>query len=75
MPYDPAASASWFKRLGAVLDQRQGQMQLLDDYYRGNHPLLYASSKFRAAFGNMFMGFSDNWCCVVADGLEERLDV
>ena len=75
MPYDPAASASWFKRLGAVLDQRQGQMQLLDDYYRGNHPLLYASSKFRAAFGNMFMGFSDNWCGVVADALEERLDV
>jgi hypothetical protein len=27
--------ASWCKRLGAVLDQRQGQMQLLDDYYRG----------------------------------------
>jgi len=75
MPYDPAVSAKWFKQLGTILDGRQGQMQLLEDYYRGNHPLLYASSRFRAAFGNMFMGFSDNWCGIVCDALDERLDV
>lgn len=73
--YDPAISAAWFKRLGGELDRRQGQMQLLEEYYRGNHPLLYASSRFRAAFGNMFMGFSDNWCGIVVDALEERLDI
>jgi hypothetical protein len=29
-------------------------MRLPDDYYDGEHPLAFATSKFREAFGNLF---------------------
>src|SRR5574343_26201 len=71
----PHTSAWWIDRLGRVLDARARTMSRLDDYYRGRHPLLYAGTKYRAAFGNLFAGFSDNFCALVADSVEERLDV
>ena len=37
--------------------------------------MLYAGAKYRAAFGNLFAGFSDNFCGLVVDAVEERLDV
>lgn len=72
---DIDTSAWWLERLGRELDGRQARMARLDDYYRGAHPLLYASSKYRQAFGNLFSGFADNFCSLVVDAVEERLDV
>src|SRR5207253_2424941 len=47
----------------------------LGDYYRGRHPLGFASPKFRAAFGGLFGAFADNWCPIIVDAVEERLNV
>ena len=71
----PFSSPWWIERLSRELDARAAPMRRLDDYYRGRHPLLYAGSKFRAAFGNLFSGFADNFCSLVADAVDERLDV
>jgi hypothetical protein len=71
----PLSSPWWVERLGKELDARAVPMKRLDDYYRGRHPLLYAGGKFRAAFGDLFSGFSDNFCALVADAVDERLDV
>lgn len=46
-----------------------------DDYYRGQHPLRFASEEFRAYFAKRYQGFSDNWVPVVADAPVERLTV
>lgn len=72
---EPYTSPWWIDRLGKVLDGRALDMTRLDDYYRGRHPLLYSGEKFRAAFGNIFAGFSDNFTALVVDAVEERLDV
>lgn len=69
------SSGWWIDRLGRELDGRAASNRRLDDYYRGRHPMLYAGSKFRSAFGNLFSGFSDNFCGLVVDAVDERLDV
>ncbi|MGA5629805.1 phage portal protein [Streptomyces cellulosae] len=44
-------------------------------YYRGQHPLRFASSEFRKFFAQQYAGFSDNWTQVVNDSPVERLTV
>ncbi len=49
--------------------------KLYRDYYDGNHRLLFATEKFRNAFGDMFQNFSDNLCAPVVDSVSDRLQV
>lgn len=57
------------------LRERQDDIQRFDNYYRGEHPLAFATPEFQAAFGGLFRDFSDNWCGVVVDSTAERLEV
>ena len=57
------------------LNARQVTLQRLSDYYDGRHRLAFTSEKFREAFGGMFSAFADNWCPLVVDAVEERLNV
>ena len=50
-------------------------MQLYEDYYDGLHPLQFATTKYREAFGTLFNAFADNWCQIVVDAAVERLNV
>ncbi|MEV7422862.1 phage portal protein [Streptomyces sp. NPDC091212] len=43
------------------------------DYYKGKHPLRFASDSFRKHFAKQYAGFSDNWTLPVADAPVERL--
>ena len=63
------------KKLEVVLDSRQADIKKNDEYYRGDHPLLFASPEFQAATSGLFENFSDNWCGVVVDSVAERLQV
>ena len=62
-------------RLLAELERRRPEVELASHYYRGDHPLRYASSEFREYFGRRYEKFSDNWVGVVADAPVERLTV
>ena len=66
-------------RLVEILEQelagRQTTLQRLADYHDGKHRLAFTSQKFREAFGGMFSAFADNWCQLVVDAVEERLNV
>jgi hypothetical protein len=69
-------SAEWWldtlhKRLAARLPALNNYAR----YYEGDHPLLFATEKFRQAFGRQFGSFADNWCQIVADSVVERLQV
>lgn len=55
--------------------RRRPQIDLANDYYRGNQPLRYASDEFRKFHGARYRGFSDNWVQVVSDAPVERLTV
>ncbi|MGW6603318.1 phage portal protein [Streptomyces sp. NPDC055036] len=55
------------------LDKRQADIRLWNDFYGGKHNLMYASDRFRSAFGGLFDDFADNWCQVVCDAPAERM--
>lgn len=57
------------------LTSRQTTLARLQDYHDGKHRLAFTSQKFREAFGGMFASFADNWCQLVVDAVEERLNV
>jgi hypothetical protein len=54
---------------------RSGEVNRATSYYRGEHPLNFASKEFKEFFGKRYSRFSDNWCAVVADAPVERLTV
>jgi hypothetical protein len=65
----------WRQALDAELVARQPEMQLYDDYYDGDHRLLFATNKFKEAFGDVFGAFATNWCGLVVDVAVERLGI
>lgn len=65
----------WVRKLEAKLDDDQRHLKRFDDYYEGHHRLAFATAKFQDAFGGMFSAFADNWCDLVVDACEERLNV
>jgi hypothetical protein len=74
---EPAGSNPlvWVKRLEDRLNGCQKDLELYDRYYEGEHRLAFATDKFRSAFGTLFSAFADNWCDLVVDAVEERLNV
>lgn len=65
----------WVGRLYKELSERRPALERPTNYYDGDHNLKFASQKFLEAFGGQFEAFADNWCGVVVDAVEERLQV
>lgn len=61
--------------LEAELIQRSRDITRHNAYYRGDHPLKYASDEFAKFHGDRYRDFSDNWVQVVADSPVERMTV
>ena len=74
-PVAPAESLVLLRRLGVALDNRATRIQRFDNYYTGVQRLAFATSKFRQAFGSLFGAFADNFCALIVDAVEERLNV
>lgn len=63
------------ERLAKKLTDRRTDITARDDYYAGKQPLKFATDEWRKAHADRYVGFSDNWCGVVADSPAERLHV
>src|SRR5690349_3189879 len=61
--------------LETELHRRRPWFRRFDDYYRGRHPLVFASEQFSQYFGDRYKDSADNWTQVVADAPVERLCV
>lgn len=72
---DEAELSRWLRKLGAELDKKQRPLRGYQSYYDGKHNLVFATEKFRSAFGQLFQAFADNFCGVVVDSTEERMKV
>lgn len=72
---DAQSPVEMVKVLEQELASRQVLLQRLSDYHDGRHRLAFTSQKFRDTFGGMFSSFADNWCQLVVDAVEERLNV
>jgi hypothetical protein len=65
----------WLAVLEPRLDAQARACQRYRDYYDGKHRLLFATAKFRQAFGGLFSELADNWCPIVVDAAVERMAV
>jgi hypothetical protein len=65
----------WLDFLEARLEARRPAYQTYEDYYEGRHPLAFATSKFREAFGDLFSEFADNFMQLVVDVPVDRLHI
>jgi SPP1 Gp6-like portal protein len=74
-PKEAGTPAWYLERLLKAMNARRRNLDLYGDYYSGKHRLLFATEKFRKAFGLLFSAFADNWCELVVDAVEERLNV
>lgn len=72
---DTADPRSWLANLSGRLAARNAAVKRCEDYYEGRHRLAFAGRKFQEAFGGLFDAFADNWCEVVVDAVEERLNI
>ncbi|WP_055693002.1 phage portal protein [Streptomyces prasinopilosus] len=61
--------------LEAELIQRGRDITVHNAFYRGDHPLKFASDEFAKFHGDRYRDFSDNWTQVVADSPVERMTV
>jgi hypothetical protein len=72
---DAYTPAWWVAKLDEELTARQTAISTYEAYYRGDHPLAFATPKFRSAFGSLLREFADNFCPLIVDSVEERLDI
>lgn len=71
----PTEAVEILDKLAKVLRSRQFDVEVLDQAYRGEFRLQFASDDFRDFFAARYQKFSDNWCGIVADAPHERLEV
>lgn len=57
------------------MDERAGRIKVYERYYNGDQDLRFTTSKAREVFGEQFSGFADNFCALVVDAVDERLEV
>jgi hypothetical protein len=62
-------------KLHKRLADRQSEIEKFESYFRGDHPLAYASNAWSAEHAARYRGFSDNWCGVVGKAAAERTRV
>jgi hypothetical protein len=65
----------WLSILCDRLDEQVRRVAIPTAYYQGDHPLQFATSKYKEAFGSLFSAFADNWCEIVVDAPVERLEI
>lgn len=73
MASTPALAKQYLIHMDGHLKARNPQIQLWENYFEGVHRLQFATSRFRATFGNLFREFADNWCELVVVASVERL--
>lgn len=75
MPLTYQQAVAHVERLHRDLSSRRNEIDELERYYRGDHPLRFASDEWRADHARRYRGFSDNWCGVVGSAPGERTEV
>ena len=75
MEYEVHSPDWWLRKLYADIQGRRLKLNKLSRYYDGEHDLAFASEKFLEAFGGLFDAFADNWCALVVDAVEQRLNI
>jgi hypothetical protein len=65
----------WLQRLQMTHDNEISVLKVLNSYYEGEQPLSYMHPKLLAMIGDRLRKVVINWPRLIADSVEERLDV
>lgn len=63
------------KRLYDKLVSRRAEIDRFESYWRGEHPLAYASDQWRDDHARRYKDFADNWCGIVGGASAERTEI
>lgn len=74
-PSTPVQALHYLHQLDHELRMRTPEIEMCERYFSGEHRLVFATSRFRQTFGNLFHEFSDNWMGLIVDASVERLNV
>lgn len=66
---------SYIKWATNAFTQALKDYERYEDYYNGEHPLEFATERWKTAFETIFEQFADNWCQVVVDAVGQRLEI
>lgn len=58
-----------------ALTWKKSRYDTFYEYFDGNQPLIYSSSKLREIFNRLDARFVENWCAVVVDSVLDRLEL
>ena len=72
---DAARALELGGRLTKRLDERASDIETLRAYRDGEHPMAFATKKWRETFGREFGMIVDNWCRIVVDAAVERMSI
>ncbi|MFD8886431.1 phage portal protein [Streptomyces erythrochromogenes] len=60
--------------LHSKLLQRRSKLRFYSNYYDGRHQkMVFAQAKYQSEFGRLFDSWSDNFCGLIVDSVNERL--
>ena len=71
----PGSPLWYVQQLDKSLKSSALELEMYDKYAAGQHRLMFSGTKFRQAFGGLFAPFADNWCELIIDAVDERLNV
>lgn len=71
----PRSEVDWLKHLISCHDKQIKELKALDAYYEGEQPLSYMAPELMAELDERVRQVVVNWPQLVADSVEERLDV
>ncbi|MFI1796364.1 phage portal protein [Streptomyces sp. NPDC020379] len=72
----PSSPEQWLDYLKGKLSAQQARARIFGDYYDGHHQrMLFAQSKYQSEFAEVFDRWSDNFCGLVIDSVNERMAV
>ncbi|GAA3537221.1 hypothetical protein GCM10022419_016340 [Nonomuraea rosea] len=72
----PESPLEWIGWLEGKLSKQRAEVRKYSAYYDSeNKTLSYAQQKFSEVFGDLFVGWRDNFCPLIVDSISERLRV
>ncbi|MEU6704732.1 phage portal protein [Streptomyces wuyuanensis] len=70
----PNSPSGWVDYLHSKLLRRRTLIRFWTDYYDGRHQrMVFSQEKHRNAFGQLFGNWSDNFCGLIVDSVNERM--
>lgn len=63
------------KKIYDAITAKRPRYNALDDYYHGNQPVMYLTKRLREVFRGVDTNFTQNWCAVVIDACNERINL